>query len=139
MIGPSEVGDESLWQTNPVWCIDRMMKLWSQDDRIWVHRSELLQGVVRVLDRKRIWLPPEARGRWLVEGLHGAELLEEDYPCPGVVGLLIDHACKECWVTPLKVEPSKTGAWSVDSSLPFRPATVLQDMLARLVTSLHLP
>jgi pentatricopeptide repeat protein len=134
------VADEGLWHTNPVWCIDRLLEAWGRKDRSWVDQPELLPALLRSLLAQGIRLPTEALQRWESAGLLDSTDLDgdsADVPSPGVVGLVIDHSSETAWVVPLDIEPSRT--WSVDSNLPIRPPTVLQDMLIRVVLALDMP
>jgi hypothetical protein len=134
------VGDEGLWRTNPVWCIERLLDMWGRQDRSWVDQPERLTALLACLLAQGIRLPAEALGKWEAAGLldsaerYGAS---GDLPSPGVVGFVVDDSLATAWLVLLDVEPSRT--WSVDSNLPIRPPTMLQDMLIRLILSLGLP
>jgi len=134
------VADEGLWHTNPVWCIDRLLVDWGRKDRSWVDQPERLPALLRSLLAQGIRLPTEALHRWEKAGLLDSTDCygdQDDPPSPGVVGLVVDHSSEIAWVVPFEIEPSHT--WSVDSNLPIRPPTVLQDMLIRVVKALGLP
>src|SRR5262249_30884945 len=109
-------------------------------DRSWVDQPERLPALLQCLLAQGIRLPAEALQRWGIAGhldldeRYGAS---DDRPSSGVVGFVVDDSSATAWVVLLEVEPSRT--WSVDSNLPIRPATLLQDMLIRVVLALGLP
>src|SRR5437870_4629305 len=99
------VGDEGLWRTNPVWCLDRLVDVGTKNDRLWLTLPERLRACIRVLSDQGIYVPPEAPERWKAADLpnsatkHGGA---NDLPCPGVVGLVVDPTRKIGWVVPLE-------------------------------------
>ncbi len=136
----SAVGDEGLWRTNPVECLQRLLSALGRQDCSWINQRQHLQTILRGLLDQGVHVPPEALEKWQAAGLLEAAAFSTDpdeRPVPSVVGFLVDDSTT-AWVIPLEVEPSPSG-WSVDSNLPIRPPTVLQDMLTRVVLALGLP
>jgi hypothetical protein len=132
--------DEALWPTNPVWCVERLVKRWAQRDASWVHLSVWLPRLLDHLARRDIFLPHRALDRWTSHSgpLSGSEgIAFTGQPCPGVVGLIVDVGLQEAWAVPLVAE--RAAEWAVDTTLPFHPATTLQDLLLKLLQSLNLP
>jgi hypothetical protein len=134
---PEAVGDDRLWRTNPVWCIDRLLACWGQDDLSCVHAPTRLRAILRCLAGQGVRVPPRALARWAAEGLIDPAEVGSDQPQPGVVGLVVDRPSGIAWVAPLEARSSRS--WSVAPNLPFRPATVLQDTLVRMILALGLP
>jgi hypothetical protein len=54
-----------------------------------------------------------------------------------VVGLIVDVASQEAWVVPLVAQ--RAAEWAADTTLPFQPATTVQDLLLELLNTLNLP
>jgi hypothetical protein len=133
--------DEALWRTNPVWCLERLVKRWAQRDASRVHLSIWLPRLVDLLARNDISLPRSALDRWASHsGPFSASegIAFVDQPYPGVVGLIVDVGCQEAWVVPLAAE--RAAEWAVAPTLPFHPATALQDLFIRLLAAdLDLP
>jgi hypothetical protein len=139
---PTAVGDERLWLTNPVYCIERLIDQWVGTDLDWATLPEKLSRLIDCLSLHEIRLPPEAMAKWAERGFLGSGhrlecATEFDYPRPGVVGLVVDSVVGDVWVVPLRAE--KSSEWSADPTLPFSPPTVLQDLLVLLLTALKLP
>lgn len=138
-INPASI-DEGLWRTNPVWCLERMLADWSQSDQEWVRQPEYLAALVTTLANEGIRLPLEALRRWVERGQLEPAAIAPHWggdATPGVVGLVVDSFAMAAWVVPLQVERARE--WSVDSTLPFQPPTVLQDVLVRLLVAADLP
>ncbi len=133
---PAAVGDERLWRTNPVWCLERVLAAWGRRDHDWLHRPQRLAAVVRRLLDRGVRLPAPALRRWADDGLL-PDGVTSVAPEPGVVGLVVDRRAGVAWVAPL--EARRAACWSVAPNLPMRPAAVLQDLLVRLVLGLGLP
>jgi hypothetical protein len=139
-IAPGSVHDDRLWQTNPVWCVEKLLHVWSQTDRDWNVLPYRLKHLIGGLTDRGIQLPLEALRKWVEHGLLDRGFQPDavsEYPCLGVVGLLVDSLFNQAWVVPLLVE--KASEWSADPTLPFRPPTLLQDLLIRLLLALGLP
>ena len=135
------IGDERLWQTNPVYCVETLLETWGRTDAGLGEGLSSATTTDRRLGRSRNPPSPAARRRWRdrapIDPLGrrgGAD--EPEYPCPGVVGLVVDRVTDDAWVVPLQVEASRE--WSTDSTLPFT-STGLQDLLIRLLRAAGLP
>ena len=53
------------------------------------------------------------------------------------VGLIVHIVCSDAWVVPLSAK--RAAEWSVEPTLPFRPAATLQNLLLKLLHTLNLP
>ncbi len=136
----SAVADEGLFQTNPVWCLDRLVERWGKQDASWVNTPYRLARLVDALARLDIRLPRSALDRWTVQ--HGPIPISEDCehsspPRPGVAGLIVDVGCQETWLVPLVVE--RGSEWYVEPTLPFRPGGAIQGLFIRFLHALGLP
>jgi hypothetical protein len=136
----AEIGGDQLWRTNPVSCVERLLDIWGQTEQDWLKAPYLLPVLIDELNRRGIALPGEALralvDRGMLSAARSAEALN-DYPCPGVVGLVVNELRGHALVVPLEVKRSPE--WSVDPTLPFSRGTVLQDLLIRLLEVLRLP
>jgi hypothetical protein len=128
---PDSVGDERLWQTNPVWCVDELLGRWQRSSGDWLHVSRLLPALLAWLAGRGVQLPPEAFRGWVSRGLLADGPQGGGPPTPGVVGIVVQRTQPIAWVAPLEARRAPT--WAVADHLPFRPPTVLQDALIRLV------
>ena len=132
------VADEGLFRTNPVWSVDRLLDRWEQKDASWAEIPRRLPRLLEGLLRREIYLPQAAVERWARRyGFAVAGGLGSDQPRPGVVGLSVDVSCRETFVVPLVAR--RADEWGADPTLPFRPATLIQDLLLRLLDAHHLP
>jgi hypothetical protein len=130
----AEAGTDALWQTNPVFCIDRLIARWGPFDSSLAVSSGWLRNVILTLRHRGIRLPPEALKRWIDDGripvgynfTSGWEL-----PNPRVIGLAIDGTGETGFVFPLRPAIASTD-WAIDTELPFTPDRV-QDGLAGLL------
>jgi hypothetical protein len=134
----SAIADEGLFRTNPVWCIERLVKAWQGRDTSWVDIPNRLNRLLDALPRHGIRLPQPALVGWAnLYGLLPPTIDEADPPRPGVVGLIVDVVCHDTLLVPLSTE--RSSEWHVDPTLPFRPARTLQELLVSLLHSLSLP
>lgn len=132
------IADEGLFRTNPVWCIERLVKGWQGRDASWVDIPNRLKRLLDALPRHGIRLPQPALVRWANQyGLITPTIGETDPPRPGVVGLIVDVVCHDTLLVPHSTE--RSSEWHVDPTLPFRPARTLQELLVRLLHALSLP
>jgi hypothetical protein len=131
------VGDENLWRTNPVWCVDCLVAAWRDSDDESLHVSRRVRALVACLAGRGVRINPDAQKRWAAQGLIDSPAAPDELPTPGVVGLVIDRLAGVAWVAPLEARPA--AGWSVAANLPIRPATVLQDLLVRTILALGLP
>jgi hypothetical protein len=130
--------DEALWRTNPAWCVDRLVKRWERQEACLLHLPIWRGRLLEALPKHNLRLPRVALDRWRSQyGLPPETDESIEPPSPGVVGLIVDVVSHDALVVPLSAE--RSGEWSVDPTLPFRPATTLQDLLLRLLHPLGLP
>jgi pentatricopeptide repeat protein len=130
--------DEALWRTNPAWCVGRLVKRWERQEAYAVHLPIWLGRLLGALPGHNLRLPRVALDRWRSQyGLPPESDDSIEPPNPGVVGLIVDVVSHDALVVPLSAE--RCGEWSVEPTLPFRPATTLQDLLHRLLHPLGLP
>lgn len=134
----SAIADEGLFRTNPVWCIERLVKGWQGRDTSWVDIPNRLDRLLAALPMHGIRLPEPALVGWANQyGLLPPTIDETDPPRPGVVGLIVDVVCHDTLLVPLSTE--RSSEWHVDPTLPFHPARAIQELLVRLLHSLSLP
>jgi hypothetical protein len=131
---PPEFADECLLRTNPVWWVDRLCERWGERDSDWVAGPHRLARLLAAMVERGVRIPLAAVERWSEEhGLPNTELPGTfEAPRPGVVGLVVDTLdSRVALVVPLAAE--RTPEWAVDPTLPFHPATILQDRFLRLL------
>ncbi|WP_020473483.1 hypothetical protein [Zavarzinella formosa] len=136
----SAIADEALFRTNPVWCLEKLLKRWEQDDATRIRLSARLSALLEALPTLGFFLPPDSISNWARR--HGPLSIREGAknqspPAPGVVGVIVDAGCQETWVVPLQAE--RSAAWEVDPTLPFRPGGILQDLFIKFLHTLGLP
>jgi hypothetical protein len=131
---PPEFADESLLRTNPVWWVDRLLERWGERDSDWVAGPQRLARLLAAMVELGVRMPLAAVERWSEEhGLPNAGLPgTSERPRPGVLGLVVDKVDPGvALVLPLAAE--RSAEWAVDPTLPFHPATILQDLFIRLL------
>lgn len=134
----SAIADEGLFRTNPVWCIERLVKCWQVRDASWADIPNRLDRLLHALPRHGIHLPQPALVGWAnLYGLLPPTTDETEPPRPGVVGLIVDVVCHDTLLVPLATE--RSSEWRVAPTLPFRPASTLQELLVGLLHSLSIP
>lgn len=123
----AEAGDEGLWRTNPVFCIDRLIRKWKRSDVAWLDSGLRLTRLIAALRERDIILPPGAADRW-VKGRQMPQFSHS--PEPRVIGLAVDES-RIGHVFPLRPDRA-SDHWDVDGQLPFRYQDVL-DVLTGLL------
>lgn len=123
----AEAGNEALWRTNPVLCIDRLVAKWKRSDGAWFMCGSRLISLIAALSEQGIVLPPGSMDRWAP----GRQLpASSTLPEPRVIGLAVDDS-PTGHVFPLR--PVRADDyWNVDGRLPFGHADIL-DVLTELV------
>jgi tetratricopeptide (TPR) repeat protein len=132
----SKIGDSPLWRTNPVWCTERLLEGWRENENIWPAIPDFVCKVRSYLAGKGVIVPPAAFKPWTNEGL-ADEATEAKYPRPGIVGVVVDRRSGNAWIAPLAARPEEE-KWSVAPTLPFN-SEQLQTLLMRLMHALELP
>jgi tetratricopeptide (TPR) repeat protein len=131
-----KIADREFWETNPVYCISKIVKKWNDSDLAVANLRENLICLLEILTNKGIPIANSELKNW-----HGGlEFYPSDFsfikkPDLGVSGLVINQAgSNESFLVPL--EPTRGESWDVDYTLPFEKGTI-QDLLAKILRTFH--
>ena len=131
-----EIAKREFWETNPVYCISKIVKKWNDSDLAVANLRENLICLLEILTNKGIPVANSELKNW-----HGGlEFYPSDFsfikkPDLGVSGLVINQAgSNDSFLVPL--EPTPGESWDVDYTLPFEKGTI-QDLLAKILRTFH--
>ncbi len=131
------IGDDLLWRSNPVWCLERLLEKWNSASQHWVNRGTNLRSALRMLSQIGVPLPRQQIQSWVKENRLSADILEEIHPPRlGVVGLVVDKETGLSWVVPLN--PKRNDQWSLDPNLPFANGSGFQALFLKFISCLNL-
>jgi hypothetical protein len=126
------IGGEGLLRTNPVLCIDRLLRQWERSDASWAALPARLRALLSTLHQHAIQVPRQALNRWVADQHVPCEVgtvWATERPAPRVMGLAVDGT--DGYVFPLSPAPVDDG-WRIDPDLPFT-SDQIQDCLAALL------
>src|SRR5262245_45348634 len=97
------IADEGLWRTNPVWCVDRLLREWGRSDSHWSMLPDRLLTLITSLGEHGVRLPGNAVERWVAaERLSPGMLsyLSSEGPTSRVLGLVVEPNSQNAFVLP---------------------------------------
>ena len=119
-----EIADSEFWETNPVYCISKIVKKWNESDFAVSNLRECLICLLEILTNKGIPITNSELKNW-----HGSfEFYPSDFsfikkPDLGVSGLVVTQTVSsEAFLVPL--EPTCGESWDVDYTLPFKKVII---------------
>ena len=119
-----EIADSEFWETNPVYCISKIVKKWNESDFAVSNLRENLICLLEILTNKGIPITNSELKNW-----HGSfEFYPSDFsfikkPDLGVSGLVVTQTVSsEAFLVPL--EPTCGESWDVDYTLPLKKVII---------------
>jgi len=131
-----EIAESEFWETNPVYCISKIVKKWNESDFAVANLREFLICLLEILTNNGVPIAKSELKNW-----HGSfEFYPSDFsfikmPDLGVSGLVVTQTVSsEAFLVPL--EPTCGESWDVDYTLPLKKV-IIQDLLADILRISH--